>query len=448
MGNLNLEKKSIILGIGVGGGGSNVLKYIFERGIPDVSLVVANTDSQALEHNPVPDKLQLGPNITHGLGAGAKPEIGESAALESKEEIKKLLDDPVKMVFITAGMGGGTGTGAAPVIASIAKDKGLLVIGVVTTPFLFEGTKKQNIAEEGIRNLAKYCDTLIIIENERLIKQEAEFKATQQFTLSSAFGLADVVLYEAITSITDPISSPGIINLDYRDMDTTLRNAGNAVMGSGVAEGKDRGLTAAKRALSSPLLRYQTIQGATRLLLTIFSSPEAEIKVPELSSITAYIRAQVGMDVEMMIWGHAYDKDLGDKIRVNIIASGFSEKKKSTKVASKSSTEKQASFFDKVQTSYSHSSLPTEPALLRKGPSVPTSSKPNQQKIRFFKDRTDHILNSLRDGEDYHLTDKEIQDRLLVPAYVRARILLDYTALTEQEPTIYYLYPEHDQEVD
>ncbi len=438
----NIENP-IIIGIGVGGGGSNVVNYIHKRGIQHVPLIVANTDSQALGHSPVPIKLQLGPNITHGLGAGAKPEIGESSAIESEKAIKDLFVPSVKMIFITAGMGGGTGTGAAPVIAKCAKEKEVLVVGVVTSPFFFEGSKKQGIAEDGIKKLAKYCDTLIIIENERLIQQEEEFRSSQQFTLSSAFALADEVLYKAITSITDPIYQPGIINVDFRDMDTILRNAGNAVMGSGIAKGKERGLEAARRALSSPLLRHQTIQGATRLLLTIFSSPETEVKVPELSAITAYIKKQVGSDVEMMIWGHAYDKELGEQIRVNIIASGFPEINSKTKGRPKSSLDKSPSFFEK--------STPYDPITSgapfhdRKSAGSFSHSKDSEQKVRFFRDRTDTLLNNIRDGEDQPLTEKEIQERIRVPAYIRARISLDYTPLTDQEPERYYLYPQRDE---
>ena len=364
------------------------------------------------------------------------------------------------MVFITAGMGGGTGTGGAPVVASIAKEKGLLVIGVVTSPFRFEGSKKISFAEEGIENLGKYCDTLIVIENERLLLEDNEFKSTQPATtLSNTFRRCDEVLYGAIRSITDPISQPGIINLDYRDMDTTLRNAGHAVMGSGVAEGKDRGLLAVKRALSSPLLRYQNTKGAKRVLMTIFSSgknAENDLKIAELSAITSYLEEELGDGIEMMIWGHAHDPELDESIRVNIIVSGFpkTSSDQMPKMAPRSSEKKKHTTtpphlsYEKTERSYAPQAHAVSQNTRYENKTfehpIKTTGDEDQQKVRFYRDRTDQILNSIRDGESQKISEKEIEERLNIPAYIRKRISLNYNSFTEQKPEIIYLDEKED----
>ena len=324
----------IILCIGVGGGGSNTVNNAYSEGIKDVLFVVTNTDQQALKMSPVPFQLQLGPNKTHGLGAGSDPEKGQAAAEESKEEIQNLFSDHIKMVFIIACMGGGTGTGASHIIAKEAREKGILVVGIVTTPFNFEGQVRQNHAEQGIQKLEQYCDTLIIIENQRIMDEMG-------LSLGSGFELVHKVLYEAITSVTDPINVPGMINIDFQDIDTMLRNAGKAVIGTGFAEGKDRSMKAIKQAVYSPLLRYDKIKGSTRLLLSVASGSESELTLAELSDITNYLKETLQNENIMVIWGHSYEEKLGSQIRISLIASGFPEKQEETAEATSPTAEQE-----------------------------------------------------------------------------------------------------------
>lgn len=315
---LPMQNQPIIKVVGVGGGGSNAVNNMYQRGIHGVSFVVCNTDSQALQISPVPNKLQIGADLTAGLGAGANPDVGRHAALESKESIRELLCDDTKMLFITAGMGGGTGTGAAPVIANIAHKLGILTVGIVTLPFSFEGTKKRVQAQQGIDELRKYCDTVLIILNDRLQAMLGSF------SISKAFQEADNVLTTAAKSIAEIITVPGYINVDFEDVKTVMKDAGAAVMGSSEAEGEGRALQAAELALSSPLLDYADIRGAKKLLLSIVSGPEAELQMDELTAITNYIKEQTGDDVEM-IFGHGADVAMGQRIKVTVIATGFSQ---------------------------------------------------------------------------------------------------------------------------
>lgn len=317
---LPTHHQAIIKVIGVGGGGSNAVNNMYSRGIKDVSFVVCNTDAQALENSPIQQKLQIGIDLTSGLGAGANPEVGKNAALESKEDIKALLSDNTKMVFITAGMGGGTGTGAAPVIASIAKKLGILTVGIVTQPFSFEGKKKLQQAQEGIKQLRQQCDTVLVILNDRL-------KAVLgNLSIGNAFAQADNVLTTAAKSIAEIITVPGYVNVDFEDVKTVMKDAGAAVMGSGQADGDERALKAAEAALASPLLDYKDIHGAQKILLSIVSGQEAELQMDELAVITDYIQEQIGVDAEM-IFGHGSDAQLKDSIRVTIIATGFEKEK-------------------------------------------------------------------------------------------------------------------------
>jgi cell division protein FtsZ len=306
---LPTHHQSIIKVIGVGGGGSNAVNNMYNRGIKDVSFAVCNTDAQALEHSPIQHKLQLGIHLTGGLGAGANPEVGKNAALESKDDIKALLSDATRMVFITAGMGGGTGTGAAPVIAEIAKKMGILTVGIVTQPFAFEGKKKLEQAQEGIKQLRQHCDTVLVILNDRLRS------VLGNLSVGNAFAQADNVLTTAAKSIAEIITVPGYVNVDFEDVKTVMKDAGAAVMGSGQATGEERALKAAEAALASPLLDYQDIHGAKRILLSIVSGKEAELQMDELTIITDYIQDQIGTDAEM-IFGHGSDTQLEEHIRV------------------------------------------------------------------------------------------------------------------------------------
>lgn len=307
---------SIIKVIGVGGGGSNAVNHMFLQGIVGVDFIVCNTDRQALDISPVPHKIQLGPNLTEGRGAGMIPEMGMNAAIENIEEIREILSKNTKMVFVTAGMGGGTGTGAAPVIAQVAKDLGILTVGIVTVPFNFEGRKRRQQAEEGLDKMRQNVDTLLIINNERL----REFG--KNMSLSSAFSHADNVLTVAAKGIAEVISVTGTINVDFNDVNTVLRNSGQAIMGSAVAAGEDRAIVAVKEALTSPLLNDNDINGASYVLLNI-TYGDQEVMMDEITEITDYIQDAAGATADV-IWGHGYDGSLGDKLSITLIATGFS----------------------------------------------------------------------------------------------------------------------------
>lgn len=317
-----IQDNNIIKVIGVGGGGSNAVTSMFKKGIQGVSFVICNTDEQALRSSQVPNQLQIGIDLTHGLGAGANPEVGKNAALESKDEIEALLQDKTKMVFITAGMGGGTGTGAAPVIASIANKLGILTVGIVTMPFAFEGRKKILQAQEGIIEMKKHCDTVIVILNDKLRE------ILGGLTISNAFAQADNVLTTAAKSIAEIITVPGYVNVDFEDVKTVMQKTGTAVMGSAQVDGEDRAQRAAEMALDSPLLNYRNVKGAKKILLSIVSGVDSELQMDELSLIADYIQEQVGCDAEM-IFGHSIDKQLQDGIRVTLIATGFDDNKDS-----------------------------------------------------------------------------------------------------------------------
>ena len=310
------QTKSIIKVIGVGGGGSNAVKHMHKQGIKDVEFIICNTDHQALQSSTVPNKLQIGVDLTEGLGAGAKPERGRQAAIESKEQIRDLLNHGTKMLFITAGMGGGTGTGAAPVIAQVAQELGILTVGIVTAPFMFEGKKKRQQAEEGIKALSEHCDTVLVILNDKLPQ------IFGNLTMSAAFAKADTVLTTAAKSIAEIITVTADVNVDFEDVKTVMKDSGAAVMGSSVTEGENRARRAAEEALNSPLLNNTDIHGAQRILLSIMSGAEHELEMDELTEITAYIQEKAGQDAEM-IFGHGIDESLGQSIRVTVIATGF-----------------------------------------------------------------------------------------------------------------------------
>ncbi|MFN3800674.1 cell division protein FtsZ [Belliella pelovolcani] len=336
--------KSIIKVIGVGGGGSNAVNHMYNQGIKDVEFVVVNTDAQALKSSPVPLRLQLGANLTEGLGAGANPERGRNAALESKEEIRELLSDNTKMVFITAGMGGGTGTGAAPVIAKIAKDLDILTVGIVTAPFMFEGRKKMSSAQAGIEALRENCDTVLVILNDKLREVYGNL------AIRSAFAKADNVLTTAAKSIAEIITVHQDVNVDFEDVKTVMKDAGAAVMGSAVEEGEGRAIKAAEKAIASPLLNNVDIKGAQKILLSIMSGEEEELSMDELSEITEYIQERAGADAEL-IFGQGIDQDLAKAIRVTVIATGFEMDSLTTPTAAKAVEPQEQK---KVEVSESH----------------------------------------------------------------------------------------------
>lgn len=310
------QAHSIIKVIGVGGGGSNAVTHMYNQGIKDVEFVVCNTDSQALKASSVPNRLNLGINLTQGLGAGANPEIGKNAAIETREEIRDLFGSETKMVFITAGMGGGTGTGAAPVIAKIAKEMDILTVGIVTAPFMFEGKKKTHQAQAGIDELRRCCDTVLVILNDKLREIYGNL------TINNAFAQADNVLTTAAKGIAEIITVAGYVNVDFQDVKTVMHNAGAAVMGSAETNGDNRARRAAEEALASPLLDNKDIMGAQNILLSIISGDQAELQMDELTEITEYIQQEAGDHAEV-IFGHGVDPELDDKIRVTVIATGF-----------------------------------------------------------------------------------------------------------------------------
>ena len=312
------KKQNIIKVIGVGGGGGNAVNHMFEKGIKDVDFIVANTDNQALERSEVPVKIQLGPSLTDGLGAGNNPEHGASAAVESIEEIDRVLGgvDSTKMLFVTAGMGGGTGTGAAPVIAKHAKEQGILTVAIVTVPFRFEGPKRVNQAIKGLEELRQNVDSLLVIDNDKILEQYADESVT------NAFGFADDVLTQAAKGIAEIITVPGHVNVDFADVKTVLKDSGIALMGTGMADGEDRAIKAVKKALSSPLLSNNSIIGAKNILINVFSSEDSAFKLGELAEINNYIQEAAGCKADL-IWGQSTDDTLGGSLNVTLIASGF-----------------------------------------------------------------------------------------------------------------------------
>lgn len=311
------KKSSIIKVIGVGGGGNNAVNHMYNQGIVDVDFIQCNTDKQILDSSPIPVKIQLG---TSGLGAGNKPEVGRKAAEESIEQIREVLEKDTKMLFITAGMGGGTGTGAAPVIASVARELDILTVGIVTIPFSFEGRKRKQQAEIGIAELRKYVDTLLVINNDKL----REFWGN--LSLRQAFAKADDVLTRAAKGIAEIITVKAYVNVDFEDVKTVMKDSGKALMGSSRASGDGRALKAAMEALNSPLLDDNTISGARNMLLYISSGKQNEITMDEVTEITTYIQDNAGNDVDI-IWGVGYDDELGEDIAITLIATSFEPKK-------------------------------------------------------------------------------------------------------------------------
>ncbi|CAG5008714.1 Cell division protein FtsZ [Dyadobacter sp. CECT 9275] len=311
------SEPAIIKVIGVGGGGSNAVNYMFEKKIKDVEFAVCNTDRQALANSPVPTKIQLGATLTQGLGAGTDATKGKEAALETIEEIKALLGGFTQMVFITAGMGGGTGTGAAPVIAQLAKEMGKLTVAVVTAPYTWEGLDKKEQALEGIEQLKEYSDTVLVVLNDKLEE------LYEDMTLTQAFAEADGILLNAVKSISEIITTSGNINTDFKDVEKVLKKAGQSVMGTAEATGADRAKIAIKEALDSPLLNDRDITGAKRILVTLATSKKSEATMKEQREIWRFVLSQVGGEARMFKLGTITDDSLGDKLRVTIVAAGF-----------------------------------------------------------------------------------------------------------------------------
>ena len=312
----NNHRSAEIKVVGVGGGGGNAVNYMHRQGIRDVDFVICNTDAQAMISSPVENWVQLGPSLTEGRGAGNKPEVGKQAAQENIEDVMKALSENTKMVFVTAGMGGGTGTGAAPVIAKACQEAGYLTVGIVTIPFRNEGRRRIKQAAEGIKELESYVDSLLVINNERIREMYGDFP------ISEAFSKADNVLATAAKGIAEIITVPGYINVDFADVETVMRKSGMAIMGTGIAEGKNRAAEAVESALNSPLLNNNDIRGARNILVNI-TSGSIEVTMDEIGEITDIVQNKAGFDADL-IWGNGKDDTLEEKLSVTIIATGFS----------------------------------------------------------------------------------------------------------------------------
>lgn len=306
---------SIIKVIGAGGAGCNAVNHMYEEGIAGVDYIICNTDAQALENSKVPIKIQLGVTLTEGRGAGNKPEMGEQAARENYEDLKKVLQDNTKMLFITAGMGGGTGTGAAPVIANLARELDILTIAVVTIPSPAEGRKRYDQAQEGINKLKEYVDSMLVISNDRLHNIYGDLPASQ------AFKMADNIVATAVKGVAEIITVHGNVNIDYTDVHTVMHKSEVFIMGTGFAVGEGRAMDAVQAALESPLLDSNDIYGTKNILLNIISGSE-EIRIGEIGEIIETLQEQAGQEADI-IWGNGYDERLGDKISVTILATGF-----------------------------------------------------------------------------------------------------------------------------
>jgi len=309
------DENPIIKVIGVGGGGSNAVNHMYKQGIVGVDFAICNTDAQAMNISPVPTKIQLGPALTEGRGAGSRPNIGKMACEESVEEVRKYLANGCKMLFVTAGMGGGTGTGAAPIIAKTAQEMDILTVGIVTLPFTFEGNRRGVQAFEGLEEIKKHVDTLIVISNDKLRQ------IFGNLSLSNAFAQADNILTTAAKGIAEIITVPGYVNVDFEDVNTVMRDSGVAIMGTAIAEGDNRAKRAVDEALNSPLLEENNIRGAKHILLNI-SSGKKEVTMDEIFEITEFVQEEAGHGTDL-IWGNCFDERLGDNLSVTIIATGF-----------------------------------------------------------------------------------------------------------------------------
>lgn len=311
------KEGSIIKVIGVGGGGGNAVAHMFKQGIKGVDFAICNTDAQAMDNSPIPVRISLGPHLTEGRGAGSKPSVGKEACIESIDDVRTFLADNTKMLFVTAGMGGGTGTGAAPIIAKAAKEMGILTVGIVTLPFKFEGMRRQRQALEGLEQLKSNVDSILVISNDKVREIHGNL------SLSEAFGEADNILTTAAKGIAEIITVPGYINVDFEDVNTVMSDSGVAIMGNATAEGDDRAKTAIEKALTSPLLEDNDIRGAKHILLNITSGSK-EVTMDEIGEITDYVQEEAGYGTDL-IWGNCVDADLGDKLSITLIATGFRE---------------------------------------------------------------------------------------------------------------------------
>lgn len=406
------DQSSIIKVIGVGGGGSNAVNHMYRQGITGVDFVICNTDQQALDLSPVPNKIQLGSTLTEGRGAGSNPEVGKNAAIENVDELKELLEKNTQMVFITAGMGGGTGTGAAPIIAETSREMGILTVGIVTIPFTFEGRRRKIQADEGLAKLRDHVDTLLIICNDKLREMHGNLK------ISEAFSKADDILTVAAKGIAEIITVAGYINVDFEDVKTVMKDGGTAIMGSAQAEGEGRSVKAVSQALASPLLNDNDITGANYILLNI-TSGEEEVSMDEIDEITDYIQNEAGNTADI-IWGNGLDDSLGNKISVTIIATGFGGKEPTGFASEKKPEKKVVSLDDDVPTRITQApkneNQPDEKKEKKDHePSLKDKDKEEQKSFEFTirsdKDEADFSSKDQKDERNkevkrYHLDDE------------------------------------------
>ncbi len=411
------EKSSIIKVIGVGGGGGNAVNYMFNEGIQGVDFIICNTDQQVLEASPIPNKIRIGDELTEGRGAGSNPEVGRKAAEESLEEIINALGVNTQMLFVTAGMGGGTGTGAAPVIARAARELGILTVGIVTTPFIFEGPKRKDAADKGVELLREQVDSLLVISNDRIKEMFGNLP------ISRAFHYADNVLSTAAKGIAEIITIAGSINVDFEDVKTAMKNSGVSILGSGQAEGQDRAIRAVEMALNSPLLNDSRILGASDLLVNI-SYGQNEATMDEYTMINTYLQEEAGQDANLKC-GLCYDPSLGDKISVTVIATGFSRKDNTLK-------------SEIVENGLFDSNIYEEQPIQNqnKGSEFPAGKQvtifdelgnTNHSKIEEAVDKNRELIdrmNRLRQLKD-QARREESEDHLEEPAYLRKGVMLD-----------------------
>lgn len=391
----------IIKVIGVGGGGSNAVNHMYQQGIVGVDFAICNTDKQAMEQSPVPTKIPLGPNLTEGRGAGSKPNIGRLACEESLEAIREYLTDNCKMLFVTAGMGGGTGTGAAPIIAKAAQEMDILTVGIVTLPFTFEGRKRTSQGFDGLEELKKNVDTLIIISNDKLRQIHGNLK------ISEAFSQADNILTTAAKGIAEIITVPGYVNVDFEDVNTVMRGSGVAIMGTSVAEGDDRAKQAVDDALSSPLLEDSNIRGAQHILVNITSGTR-EVTMDEIFEITEFVQEEAGYGTDL-IWGNCYDETLGDSLCVTVIATGFESNKNYDKETGKVQEKIRVNLDDD-----DHLSAPKKKGGISAitNDTEPERERPQPRKPAVFEfDDVRETMNKYRPGYSYDEPYRKEEDR-------------------------------------
>lgn len=412
------EKSSIIKVIGVGGGGGNAVNFMYKEGIKGVDFIICNSDRQALESSPIPNQIQIGNELTDGRGAGSNPDVGRKAAESSINEIIDALGVNTQMVFVTAGMGGGTGTGAAPVIARVAKEMGILTVGIVTTPFHFEGPKRRLAAEKGISEMQENVDSLLVISNDR-IKE-----IFGNLVITKAFSYADNVLATAAKGIAEIITIAGSINVDFEDVKTAMKDSGVSILGNGVAEGDGRALRAAEMALNSPLLNDNKIKGASDLLINI-TNGEEEVTMDEYSEINQFFQEQAGMDANLKC-GLCFDSSIGKKISVTVIATGFSRKENSYKADTRLVEELVVDEFIADESENEEEIVAEDRKYISLDENAPVDTRNSiSEMIRLKNNELTARIRDLRELSIQSKTESGREELENVPAYERRQVKLD-----------------------